>query len=304
MAGVNGYFNGKYVSKRERHVILLFSTATILYIMGGYILFYSNLSRLVASSAVLELNKFLFISHMSSVIINALIIIEGFMARNILQIVLTTFLNLILFITTVISISLYDVFPSKYVFFSISIANILFSLYILFLAFGLRKEFGWFYYKAYGADPMTNKVHAVRKIQSVFIRLTLEIFLSFWLFNSHVLRTPGLQLANMMVYCFIILLYIIEGRYESYVLRAIHIILSLLVVVYLIANIPLFLITGQGFTHEDKTYMYHVPVVCHFSVKALIMFWYTTTLFVDAFYFNKGFQGCYTHRQRRRAVLT
>ncbi|KAI5191882.1 hypothetical protein NECID01_1687 [Nematocida sp. AWRm77] len=304
MAGVNGYFNGKYVSKRERHVILSSCIATILYIMGGYILFYSNLSRLAACSAVLKLNKRLFVSYMSAVTINALIIMEGFLERNILQIVFTTLINLMFFFSTVISIELYDVFPSKYVFFSISIANILFSLYILLLAFGLRKEFGWFYYKVYGSDPMRNKVCIVRKTQSVFIRLILQIFLSLWLFGSGVVGIPMLLNANMTVYYVIILLYIIEGRYESYVLRAINITLCFVLLGYMITNIPLFLKMHRGFTHEDKMYMYYVPILSHLSVKILIMFGHFTTLVIDVFYFNKGFQGCYTHRQRRRAALT
>ncbi|KAI5191881.1 hypothetical protein NECID01_1686 [Nematocida sp. AWRm77] len=304
MAGVNGYFNGKYVSKRERHVILSSCIATILYILSGYILFYATKSSLVITSAVLELSKCLFISHMSCATINALIIMEGFMERNIVQIVLTTFLNLILFLTTVISISLYDITTTKYIFFGISILNAVFDLYILLLAFGLRKEFGWFYYKTHGANLQTSVARTVRKTQSVFIRLIIQIFLSFWLFDARVVNILSILIACMIMVYVVILLYIIESRYESYVLRTINIVLSLLILAYMIQHTVLFPIIGKPFYDEGESHRYFIPILSYLSVNILIMIGYVATLVIDVFYFNKGLKGYYTHRQRRRAALT
>ncbi|KAI5191880.1 hypothetical protein NECID01_1685 [Nematocida sp. AWRm77] len=303
MAGVNGYFNGKYVPKREGRIVLLSCSAAVVYILFSYSVHFYDKHHPEMDSAVLEMNKYLFISHMNSAIINALLIMEGFMARNIVQIVLTTLVNLVLFISMAVSVVVYSKFFSRYIYLAICIANILFSLYILFLAFGLRKEFGWFYYKVYGSDPMRNKVCTVRKTQSVLMRLTFEVFLSFWLFNMKVTLMLALLLGSTAGYYITTLLYTVESRYESYVLRTITIILCLFILAYLIVDIPLFVMHTQAFNDAGKSVTYHIPVLTYLALRILIMLGYITALVMDTVSFSKGFHGYYTQRQRRRAAL-
>ncbi|KAI5192494.1 hypothetical protein NECID01_1961 [Nematocida sp. AWRm77] len=220
MTGVNGYFNGKYVSKRERTVIFLVSAVTVLYSLSTYIVYFTEAKHLTITSPVVDLNKCLFISHLISIIFNAIVLIEGFLGRNIIQIILTTIVNLILFLTAGVSTLLYDVGDfSRYIYFGIVIGVDLFYIYILFLGFTLRKEFGWFYYKSYGADLDTNMVCTVRKTQSVLIRLSHEALLSFWIFNSAIDGDSSRLLAvSLVLYYSTIVMYIIESRYESYIL--------------------------------------------------------------------------------------
>ncbi|KAI5189000.1 hypothetical protein NECID01_0355 [Nematocida sp. AWRm77] len=303
MAGVNGYFNGKYVSKRERNIIFLVCAVTVLYTLANYIVYFVESSHLSSTSPVVDLNKRLFVSHLVSITFNALILVEGFLGRNIIQIILTTIVNLILFLTAGVSTLLYDVRHfSKYIYFGLVVGVCVFYVYILFLGFMLRKEFGWFYYKSYGADLDTNMVCTVRKTLSVLIRLSHETIVSFWVFNSALEQHTILGFV-LGAYYITIVLYIIESRYENYILRIINIILCSVIVLYRIQAIVFLQINLRTFVGKTITADFRVPSVIQPSLKLALMVLYTCFLTIDIFSFGKGFHGFYTQRQRKRACL-
>ncbi|KAI5191496.1 hypothetical protein NECID01_1490 [Nematocida sp. AWRm77] len=303
MAGVNGYFNGKYVSKRERTIIFLVSAVTVLYSLASYIVYFTEANHLTINSPIVDVNKCLFISYMTSVVFNALILIEGFLGRNIIQIMLTTIVNLILFLSAGVSTLLYDVGDfSRYIYFGLVVGVSVFYIYILFLGFTLRKEFGWFYYKSYGADLDTNMVCSVRKTLSVLVRLSHEAIMSFWLFNS-TFENSTIVAFGLVIYYVTIVIYIIESRYENYLLRIINIILCSLIVVYRIQSIVRFQIDLKPVFGEGGMADFRVPIIVQLSLKATLMFLYACFLTIDMFSFGKGFHGFYTQRQRQRACL-
>ncbi|KAI5189350.1 hypothetical protein NECID01_0545 [Nematocida sp. AWRm77] len=303
MAGVNGYFNGKYVSKRESTIIFLISSVTILYSLSTYIVYFAEAKHLTIISRVVDLNKRLFVSHLVSIIFNALILIEGFLGRNIIQIMLTTIVNLILFLTAGVSTLLYDVGDfSRYIYLGIVIGVDLFYIYILFLGFTLRKEFGWFYYKSYGADLNTNMVCTVRKTQSVLIRLSHEALFSFWIFNSAFEDSITIAFVLATYYATVVM-YIIESRYETYILRIVNIILCSLIVVYMAQGIVRFQINLRPISGDGGTADFRVPIAVNMGLKMVLMFLYVCCLITDMFSFRKGFHGFYTQRQRKRACL-
>ncbi|KAI5191890.1 hypothetical protein NECID01_1695 [Nematocida sp. AWRm77] len=305
MAGVNGYFNGKYVSKRESYVILLACVVSIIYGTCLYVAYFANSPTLTDKTDVSILNTYLFVSHTASTIVNSIIIMEGFLERNILQIILITLINFVLFLAAGLSVILYDnQIVIKFVFFGLSMMNVVFNLFILLLAFTLRKEFGWFYYKGYGADPKTNMVCTIRKARSVFLRLRLEAVLAFWIFNWRISARPGILVADTAAYYLSIVLYILESKYESYILRSINIILCLTILAYLIQEIPAFLIFGQTFEGSNvREFRYHFPIITNIAVKIFIVLGYIITLVVDAFFLKKGFHEYYTQRQRKKVGL-
>ncbi|KAI5191891.1 hypothetical protein NECID01_1696 [Nematocida sp. AWRm77] len=307
MAGVNGYFNGKYISKRESYVILLACVVMLAYGLSTYIVYFAHPGHLdiIVVTSVLNLNMYLFTTNIAYVVINSIIIIEGFLERNLIQIVLTTLVNLIIFIVTGLSIIIYDEHVSRFIIFFLTMVNVLFNLYILFLGFTLRKEFGWFYYKGYGADPKTNMVWTIRKVKSALIRVNIEVVLAFWVFNWRTSVVPGMIYADTAVYYLILLIYLTESRYESYTLRIVNLILCLFILSWKIVDLILFILFSNIYIDEvQKAFHYYIPIVANIVFKIVIMFCYILTLIMDTFSLEKGFHGSYIQKQRRRAGLT
>ncbi|KAI5189059.1 hypothetical protein NECID01_0414 [Nematocida sp. AWRm77] len=303
MAGINGYFKGKYISKRETHVIVLCLLVTIVYVVASYTMYFSSVHQKKRRAIVLELNKSLFVSHMNSVILNGIIVIKGFLERNMIQIVCATLINLFIFACIEVSILLYDNFSMQYGFFIISMINVLFNLYILYLAYTLRKEFGWFYYKAYGADPRVNTICTIRKTQNVFMYLCLETVISFWMFSLITMTVTTKLIGFTIAYYVLIMLHIIECKYESYILRFISIFLCLVVLGYLIHSISHFWYHLKSFFDGKKVVTYCIPIFGKIAMKILVTCMYGIFLIADLPSFRKGFHGYYTTHQRRKMYL-
>ncbi|OAG30095.1 hypothetical protein NEDG_01678 [Nematocida displodere] len=233
-----------------------------------------------------------------------LLLMQGFMNRNILQIILVSFFNGIAN-TVVAWRSAAEVRGvAGTLLLAVSSSFVLFLFCTTIVGLLCRKEFGWFYYKTYGANINRNSVYTIRTALDAMFKVVVQLFVCTWVSKILIELTLILYIPVTVIEAIGILIYIAEYRIESYLLRFINIILNALVLTFHILQLanPLFVV-DTGPSIPDGTTFNNVYAVLDASNRVGIQTIYISLLTLDVFSFGYGYTGPNRDARTRRMLV-
>ncbi|OAG30096.1 hypothetical protein NEDG_01679 [Nematocida displodere] len=300
--GVHAYLTGKFMS---RTILIMIAVITIIcYLDTLLLIILCHINTVIAKEYQDRTIIVTILAQVSLTTTVNLLLMQGFMNRNILQIILVSFFNG----TTKLVLAWRSAEEVQNVFGTLLLA--VSGSFVLFLfcttIFGLlcRKEFGWFYYKTYGANINRNSVYTIRTALDAMFKVAAQLFICLW-FSKYLLEIDGLFYLPVTVFQFIgVLSYIAEYRIESYLLRCTNITLNALVLTFrLLQLIDPFYIEDTGPGISDGTNFNGTYMLLDACNRVVIEVVYISLLILDIFSFGYGYTGSNRDMRKKRMAL-
>ncbi|KAI5181156.1 hypothetical protein NEOKW01_1375 [Nematocida sp. AWRm80] len=297
----SNYFNGKYVSRKSSIVLSLSLVMAVFHVIIITITFLSDKADHVGEETTV-LVVFL-IASCNLFIIYCLLLIQGFLERNILQIFISTFFSFCTSFLLSFATSYLNKPPYAYLYSASNFMTIAFTLFIIYLTIGLRSEYGWFYYKAYGPNPRYNRKYTIRKTMDIMYKIMLQVAISFWMIKFLLETVEWPLVLQTIAYILIIVCYTIEYYYESYILRALNILMSGWLVSYYIWELSDFENVILAVVEYNEILDLRLFWLTQILLRIVIQVIYTLFLVLDVAAFGYGLNGYYRARQKKRVSI-
>ncbi|OAG32154.1 hypothetical protein NEDG_02073 [Nematocida displodere] len=301
-SGVHAYLTGKFMSRTILIMIAVITAICYIDILVISICYHVH----VRTCTSLE-NGVVIVTILTQVSLTTtvnLLLMQGFINRNILQIILVSFFNgtTKLVLAWRCADEMGDIIGTLTLVVGCIFIGFLFCTTI----FGLlcRKEFGWFYYKTYGANIKRNSVYTIRAALDDMFKVVVQLFVCMWVSKYFVQRTLVLFIPVTVIEYIGILIYIAEYRIESYLLRCTNIILNSLVLTFHILQVakPLF-IKDSELSPPDGTTFNNTYTLLDTCNRVLIEGVYIILLTLDTFSFGYGYTGPDRDMRRKRMLV-
>jgi len=300
MGGVNSYSVGRFISKKIRMILFFSAAVTISFMAMGMVTFFAE----HASPGVMRIEyprRLAFLGDLNFMLLHCLMLMEGFMSRNLLQIVLTSVFNSINFGVFIWGSVVFENRWVSYLYLSYQVYGVLFNFCILGLSFTLTKEFGWFYYKEYGADKKTNIKFAIRKSISVVLKISIIYMFCFWILTESVGVIRGVGRSLPGVYAARIGVYYAEEKFEHFLLRLANLGLSLYCLTFWTYSLVRYsTLAGTGSTQRDNDF--YITLIVETASLVVAELSYAVLIIMDSFILT-NVRVNYGSRQRKRMVL-
>lgn len=296
---VHKYISGRCVSRSVSIILLFLVLKYIVRILMLQIYAYVDLTitQVIDTNAIISLS-----TEYTFGMTYILLAMQGFLDRNMVQIILATLVaffisSIFMWRSLISSLGFY-----KYLFFSVNIFTTATDIMVLWVLYYCRKEFGWFYYKSYGANIALNTRYTIRKTLEIFYKLMLQFFICFWIPRFTIHENASLLAIELSAYALTIFLYVAEGVRERMVFRVLNIAVNIAIITSLViqtAGGVSFNNIVQSPTVKFNSSFWDIYVYAGLAIQSI----YAILLFVDLFSFGYGLDRNYSGRQNIRISI-